>query len=253
LKKKDYPRDYRQSYNKDLYNYSVVIDESDLYIRSDKSIVTKAYMLTQKYRYEIIDYIFRNPNFEETLSSYPITEGMPPIVSAMAKASVAVNVGPMASVAGAIAEYVARDLLKECNEIIIENGGDIFMKTIKPRTVGTFAGESMFSNSVFFSVDPSNTPLGICTSSGTVGHSLSFGKADAVTAISHSASLADAAATAICNKIKTPHDIEKALEYAKEISGLIGVVALMGDEVGIWGRLKLKRKENDNTLYFNIY
>ena len=97
----------------------------------------------------------------------------------------------------------------------------------------------MLSNKIGLEINASDTPLGICTSSGMVGHSLSYGKADAVTVVSKSTPLADAAATAIGNVIKQPSDIPKGIEMAKRTDGLKGVVIITGDSLGLWGEIKL--------------
>ncbi len=126
------------------------------------------------------------------------------IVKTMAEAAEKAGVGPMAAVAGAIAEYVGRELLPFSREVIVENGGDIFLKTQKTRSIGIYAGESSpFTGKLALRIEPKDTPLGICTSAGTVGHSLSFGKCDAAILVSPSASLADAAATAVGNLIQS--------------------------------------------------
>ena len=147
----------------------------------------------------------------------------------------------MASVAGAIAEFVGTDLASGSAEIIVENGGDIYLKSQKKRLIGIYAGKSSLSNKIGLEINASDTPLGICTSSGTVGHSLSYGKADAVTVVSKSTPLADAAATAIGNIIKQPSDIPKGIEMAKRTDGLKGVVIITGDILGLWGEIKLRR------------
>jgi hypothetical protein len=150
----------------------------------------------------------------------------------------------MAAVAGAFAEFVGRDLLKYSTEIIVENGGDIFLKTTKSRLVGVYAGEdSPLTGKVALKIEPADTPLGICTSSGTVGHSLSFGKSDAVIVLSPSAALADAAATAIGNLVKTETDIQKALDYARGVTGLVGAAVIINDKMGVWGKINLIRRD----------
>ena len=149
------------------------------------------------------------------------------------------DVGPMAAVAGAIAEYLGRELLEFSPEVIVENGGDIFLKTLKNRIIGIFAGESAFTGKLGLEVYPKDTPLGICTSSGTVGHSLSYGKADAVVVTSDSTILADAATTAICNKVSNSDDIDRAIEYGQSIGGLKGIIIIIGGDVGVWGDIKL--------------
>jgi ApbE superfamily uncharacterized protein (UPF0280 family) len=121
----------------------------------------------------------------------------------------------------------------------VENGGDIFLKTLCKRTIGIYAGKSPLTGKLGLEIDGRDTPLGVCTSSGTVGHSLSFGKADAVTVVSGSTPLADAAATAIGNRVSRPGDIGAAIEFGKGIGGLKGLVIVIGGDVGAWGDIKL--------------
>jgi ApbE superfamily uncharacterized protein (UPF0280 family) len=165
--------------------------------------------------------------------------GSPKIVKEMAWAGKRAKVGPMAAVAGAIAEYVGKDLLRHSPEVIVENGGDIFMKTAVVRKVGVFAGNSPLSNKVAIEIGPLDSPLGICTSAGTVGHSLSFGKADAVVVLAKSTSLADAAATAIGNVVKEITDLEKGLALFRKIRGLTGVLIIKDDQLAVRGKVKI--------------
>jgi hypothetical protein len=147
----------------------------------------------------------------------------------------------MAAVAGAIAQYVGADLLKLSPELIVENGGDIFLKSKGERVVAIYAGGSPLSGKIGIRIKGAATPLGVCTSSGTVGHSLSFGRADAVVAVAKSAILADAAATAVGNRVKTVADITAGLEYAKGIDGLLGAVIILGEKFGAWGDVEICR------------
>ena len=147
----------------------------------------------------------------------------------------------MASVAGAIAEFVGSELLAFSPEIIVENGGDIFLKSLSKRLIGIYAGKSPLTGKIGLEINEEDTPLGICTSSGTVGHSLSYGKADAVIVLSKSATLADAAATAIANLIKQSSDIPSGIEFAKSIDGLKGVVIIEGNTMGLWGEVKISQ------------
>jgi hypothetical protein len=103
---------------------------------------------------------------------------------------------------------------KYSEDVIIENGGDDFVSSKRPRLVGTFSGTSSFSQRVFISVPPVES-IGVCTSSGTIGHSFSYGRADAATVIAPSATLADAAATAVCNAVRTKDNIERGLALAR--------------------------------------
>ncbi len=241
MKKDTYqPRTYRHWIEgKDLIAFSVTEKETDLYIRATSNLQRKALRLVLKYRKQLEGYIERNPTFQTSLEPLSISENAPAIVREMAEAGKKAGVGPMAAVAGAIAENVGKELLTFAPEIIVENGGDIYLKTLKKRVVGIYAGGSPLSGKVGLEINPRDTPLGICTSSGTVGHSLSFGRTDAVVAVAASAALADAAATAIGNQVKQPDDIDKALEFAQGIGGLKGVVIIIGGNVGVWGEIKL--------------
>jgi hypothetical protein len=149
------------------------------------------------------------------------------------------GVGPMAAVAGAVSEFVGYDLLDQTQNLIIENGGDIFLQSKNNLTVSVYAGVSVLSYKVNFLVKPDKTPLGICTSSATVGPSLSFGKADAVCVISKSATLADAAASAIGNKVKSKKDIKSALDYGMKIPGVKGIIIIYGNDMGAMGEVEL--------------
>ena len=125
------------------------------------------------------------------------------------------------------------------DEIIVENGGDLFMKTNGPVTVGIYAGSSPLSFRVGLKIDAGSEPAAVCTSSGTVGHSLSMGSADAVCVKSGSCALADAAATSIGNRVQKTGDIERALEFGKHIQGVEGVIVIRKDAMGAWGNLEV--------------
>ncbi len=144
----------------------------------------------------------------------------------MIEATTKVGVGPMASVAGTLAEFIGNELLKLSPEVIIENGGGIYLKSLKKRVIAIYAGSSPLSGRIGLEIDGQDTPLGICTSSGTVGHSLSYGRADA-------------GATAIGNLIIEPVDIKRGLLLAQEIDGLEGAVIIIGDKIGAWGEVKI--------------
>ena len=233
-------RTYRDWVNdKDLVSFSVVVKETDLHIRARRDLSAEALAATQRYRTDLESYIKSHPIFLTTLKPFEVEQDAPPIVKEMADATREAGVGPMAAVAGAIAERVGKELLPYSDEVIVENGGDIFLKTLKERFIGVYAGESKFTRKIAFSIRPEETPLGVCTSSGTVGHSLSFGYADAVIVFSPSTSLADAAATAIGNRVRIAGDIPEALEFAQGIKGLKGVAIIKGDNMGVWGQIKL--------------
>jgi uncharacterized protein len=234
------PRFYRSQHSSpDLISFSVCIKETNLFIAARCNLERKAYRSVQKHRQTIEGYIARHPEFLTSLAPVEVEPGESPIICKMAEAAQKAGVGPMAAVAGAIAESVGRDLLEYSSDIIVENGGDLFIKTTRERVVGIHAGDSLFSGKLGLTIKPTDTPCGICTSSGTVGHSLSFGKADAVTIVAASASLADAAATACCNCIQSPYDINKALSAAQSIEGVSGAIIIMADRIGAAGDVRL--------------
>jgi len=234
------PRFYRHWINDSgLISFNVAVEQTDLFIRSQRNLKGKALDSVLKHRGCLEAYIGHHPLFLTTLDPYQSESGAPAIVKEMARASQQAGVGPMAAVAGAIAEAVARDLLAFSSEIIVENGGDVFMKIAKKRLVGIYAGQSSFTQRIAIEIMPRETPLGIGTSSGTVGHSLSLGNADAVIGLASSAALADAAATAIGNMVKSKDDIPKAIEQARDIEGLCAVVIIIGEQMGVWGRVKI--------------
>ncbi len=234
------PRFYRHWIkDDDLVSFEVVVKQTDLYIRSRRDLKDKALDSVLKHRGSLEAYIGRHPIFLTTLDPYQAEAGAPAIVKEMARVSQLAGVGPMAAVAGAIAEAIGRDLLAFSPEVIVENGGDIFLKICKKRLVGVYAGQSSFTRKIALEIMPRETPLGICTSSGTVGHSLSLGGADAVIALSSSVALADAAATALGNIVKDADDIPEAIEKARSIEGLRGLVIIVGDKMGVWGKVKI--------------
>jgi ApbE superfamily uncharacterized protein (UPF0280 family) len=227
--------------------FRVVVKESDLFVHAPKHLENLARELILQYRGYIESYIARYPEFAETLSPWYCNDPAPMIVQDMINAGIKAGVGPMSAVAGAVAEYVGRGLLLHTDEIIVENGGDIFLKINEPAVVGIFAGKSPLSLRVGLRLPPDDTGLAVCTSSGTVGHSLSFGKADAVCVASRSCALADAGATAIGNQVKSKADIQNALDFGKQIQGLSGIVIIADDKIGMWGDLEMiplkKRKK----------
>ncbi len=222
-----------------LVSFQVTVKETDLYIKAARDLREKARQSVMRYRYQLEQYIFRHPEFFRSLVPLAADEFAPPIVQDMIRAAGYAGVGPMAAIAGAMAEFVGKDLLGESAEVMVENGGDIFLHSSRELKVGIFAGSSPLTFRVGLRVPATNHGWGVCTSSGTVGPSLSFGRADAVCVLSPSASLADAAATAVGNRVASSANLSQGLEKAKTIEGLTGVVIIIGDKLGAWGEVEL--------------
>ncbi len=222
-----------------LFSFQVTVKETDLYIKATRDLREMARQAIIHYRFQLEQYISKHSEFFRSLVPLPPDEFAPPIVRDMLQAAHSAGVGPMAAVAGAMAESVGKDLLANSAEVIVENGGDIFIQSAKELKVGIFAGKSPLSFRVGLKIPAANHGWGVCTSSGTVGPSLSFGRADAVCVLAPSASLADAAATAVGNLVGSSADIPKGLEKAQTIAGLTGVVIIIGDKLGAWGGVEL--------------
>lgn len=237
-------RDYRQvTPASRLSFFSLKVKETDLWIGVNSDELTDGFLKsTEKFvwklRKQVELYIDKHPVFRTTLEPVLIDPEAPECILSMIRAANQPRVGPMAAVAGMIAETVGHYLLKFYPEVIVENGGDIFIQVNQPAKVGIYAGSSPLSGKLALRIDPSKTPLGVCTSSGTVGPSLSMGKADAAVAISASVPLADAAATAIGNLVKTAKDMTAAMEFAQNIKGIDGAAIIFGDRFTAWGEIE---------------
>lgn len=223
-----------------LQAFQIKIHETDLMILAQEDYHEAATAVVLQERRQLEHYIVGHPGFLESLCPWPEDRLAPRLVKEMMQASARVNVGPMAAVAGAIAAAVGRKLLDYSPEVIVENGGDIFLKTSEAATIAVYAADSPLSMKVGLLIPADATPLGVCTSSGTVGHSLSFGRADAACVLAGDTALADAAATALGNRVKGPNDIPAALEWLSGIEDILGGVIIAGEKLGAWGELELR-------------
>ncbi len=222
-----------------LFSFSVCINESDLFISASKKLSKPATDSIMEARITIRNYITDHPEFIRSLVPLPFDTFAPQIIKKMLNAALLCGVGPMAAVAGAVAEFTGERLLQDAEEVIVENGGDLFINTNRQLTIGIFAGKSPLNGNIGIKILPGEQPVSLCTSSAQIGHSLSFGTAEAVTIKSRSATVADAAATAICNIVKHGSDIERAIKKAKSISGVMGVLIIKGEHLGIWGDIEI--------------
>jgi len=232
-------RTYRRLVQGHLLPMEVTVQETDLSVHANAIEGERIKEVVIEQRGYIEGYLQRYPEFGQSLKPWPEDPSAPPIVQEMIRAGRNAGVGPMAAVAGAVAEHVGRSLLIDTGEVIVENGGDIFLDVAEETVIGILAGRSPLSLKFGLKIDPAMTPLGVCTSSGTVGHSKSYGSADAVCVVSTSCALADAAATAVANHVKSIDDIQIAVQLAQTISGVLGVTVISGDKMGMWGQIEL--------------
>ncbi|MDD5680472.1 MAG: UPF0280 family protein [Candidatus Omnitrophica bacterium] len=222
-----------------LKTFEVRIFETDLLISAEQILKEEAEKIAYICRRDILDYIDKNRAFRDSFEPIKMDDSAPDIAKEMIKKSAIAGVGPMAGVAGAVAEYVGREILNYSPEAIVENGGDIFMSSLKDRIMAVYAGKSRLSGKVKIRLAAKKMPLGIATSSGTVGPSISFGNTDATLIISHDAILSDCVATGTGNRVNTPEDFNKAIDYARAIKGILGVLIILGDKMATWGDIEL--------------
>ncbi len=232
-------RFYRDYNEERSVSFNVKIDTSDLFIRADKNLYDLALGTLKEARAELEDYICKHDEFLHSLNPLSLCGDPGEIISAMYAASTSAGVGPMAAVAGAIAEKVGQDLLKYSDEVIVENGGDLWMKLTQPAVIGIYVNNIYFKNNIGLKIEPKNTPCSVCTSTSKLGHSISFGKADSVTVIAATGALADAAATAVCNMVQSEEDIEPALNFGMSLYGVRGCLIILRDKLAALGEIEL--------------
>jgi hypothetical protein len=210
--------------------------EAVLRICCDRFDIVTAEIVRQRHILE--DYIRSRPEFQRSLVPIDVPADAPEIARHMAWAAGLGGVGPMAAVAGAMAQWSARAALKAgAAEAIVDNGGDIFLKAVEPVIVSLSTGTSKLADRLAFRVEPRETPLSICSSSGKMGHSMSLGQCDLATVVAGDAALADAAATQAANLVRTPDDVDAALERILAIPNIAGVLIVKDDRIGLAGRL----------------
>jgi ApbE superfamily uncharacterized protein (UPF0280 family) len=231
---------------KELVSSIVRIEETDLHVLADRDVSIQGKELVVRFRLQLERYIQKHPDFRTALMPLPNDPLAPPLIREMLQAGRDAGVGPMAAVAGVVAGNVGKALIAGgVQEVIVENGGDIYLHRNVDSTIAIFAGQSPLSYNVGIRFSKERMPCGVCTSSGSVGHSLSFGDADSVTVVADSIALADAAATRLGNEVGKNKDrkvaINTALLYAKKIPGIRGVVVICDDVMGAAGDIELVR------------
>jgi ApbE superfamily uncharacterized protein (UPF0280 family) len=234
------PRTYRTRMARSgLTGFRVAVKETDLWVLAARDFSSEVRDLVIQERQQLEAYIADHPGFLTSLIPWSPDPFAPPVVREMIAAAAVAGVGPMAAVAGALAARVGRHLRAWSPEVIVENGGDLYLAISQPAIVALFAGKSSLSLRVGLNLDPALSPLGVCTSSATVGHSLSFGGADAACVLAPDPALADAAATALGNRVQGPDTIAAALEWIAGLPEILGAVVVVGEKLGAWGRVEL--------------
>ncbi len=242
------PRFYRQQFNPSRFvSFTVQYLETDLWVGVDhgsfhKEIAETVRMEVVKLRRQLDEYTMLHPAFRKSMKPVFPLQGAAENVREMCRAGLRTGTGPMASVAGLFA-LVAGEKIRnrfKVKEVVVENGGDCYIFLKEDLSIMVYAGDSPLSEKIAVIVPASETPCGICTSSGTVGPSFSSGKADAVMVGCYSPVLADAWATALANRVKSPCEIQDVLTYSEHFPEILSLVIICGDKTGIRGNFEVR-------------
>jgi len=212
---------------------------SDLFISCDRDIYSFIHDKLIDF-YNILEQeIKENPDFEKSLIPLKNYSCNNWILSEMYKTSETFNVGPMAAVAGSLCEYISREIQDRVRYLVIENGGDVYIKSTRDAVISVFLKNNYFGKGLNIKIEKKLLPCGIASSSGTFGHSLSLGNSDIAMVLAKNAIIADAAATAFANKIKNKDDLEKAVNSMKDKEGILGLLAIKDEKIAIYGQMAL--------------
>jgi len=237
-------RSYRSRFSGDERRwFCVKFLESDLWIGVDRgsysaSMEADTYTMLVELRRSMDAYLLMDPQYKTALTPYDAGLEAPDILKEMSRTSHKTGIGPMSAVAGAVAKKVAEFL--NTKEVIVENGGDIYAQATSDMDIAVFAGQSPLSEKIGLHIPAADFPLGICTSSGTVGPSLSLGRADAVMIVCKDVLQADSYATAMANRIKTVNDLQPVIDRISNIPDILGAIAVKDDRMAITGRFELR-------------
>jgi ApbE superfamily uncharacterized protein (UPF0280 family) len=241
-------RTYRSQFNTARFaGFEIKFQETDLWIgvnpESFKPEMKQvALNRIKELREKLDNYIQSEPFFKKSLKPFQPGENAPVEATEMAQAAGKAGIGPMATVAGLFAREVGNEIIQNflVKELVIENGGDIFALLNKNLVLSVFAGDSPLSERIGLEITTETSPLGICTSAGTVGPSLSYGKADAVVVVAENVLTADAFATAFGNKVKSPNDVEKVINLAEKHPEILSLLIICEDKIGVRGDYEIK-------------
>ncbi len=235
-----YEERFYRLFCKKEFSFEISYKETDLFISTDKALdKEEVRKIVKNYYEEVASYIKTNPSFFSSLVPIDIDEQAPPIVKDMAFSSAKAGVGPFSAVAGAISWYVGRELLENSSEVIIENGGDLFLKINEDKKIGLYLGEKFSPSFITIKLKKKEKPFGVASSSSCIGHSLNFGNADLVTVIATDSILADSFATSFSNRLKKEKDIQKIIKEVKRLPFIEGIIIAFKNKLFLWGKIIL--------------
>lgn len=233
-------RTYRASRHDDLISFQLVIEETDLWIAAREDLGLPMADHVRLLRGQIKSYAAVHPDFLTSLVPLEAKDRAPEIIRRMCRAGQLTGVGPMAAVAGTMAQMLAERFRDRSADLLVENGGDTYLCSTRDRHIGILSMPDQAIR-LCVPVEAREFPCSFCASSATIGHSLSFGKADLVVVRAGDASLADAAATALANALTGAEAMDRVLAMAQswEPLGLQGVFTQCEGKIGVWGKMQL--------------
>ena len=241
-------RSYRSRFSNDERRwFCVKFLESDLWIGVDNgsysaSMEADTYAMLVELRRSMDAYLLMDSGYKASLTPYDAGLEAPEILKEMSRVCHKTGIGPMSAVAGAVALKVAVFLKSQfgVKEVIVENGGDIYAEAGTDMDISVFAGQSPLSEKIGLHIPAADFPLGICTSSGTVGPSLSLGRADAVMIVCKDVLPADSYATAMANRIQSVNDLQPVIDCIQNIPDILGAIAVKDDRMAVCGQFELR-------------
>ncbi len=236
-----YQERFYRKYSENKFKIEVSHKESDLFISSDERLDKKLCEDVLKKHYQVIEeYVKQNPQFATSLSPLAFDDGVPAVIQDMLATCSLTGIGPFASVAGAVAGYVGKELLGYAKEVMVENGGDLFLKINEDKRIGVYLGDNFSLQNITLKVSRRDQTFGIASSSATIGPSLNFGKADLLTVIAKDAIIADGFATALSNKIQDEESVNGILDFAKSSQLISGLLVFFQGKLFLWGDIEIE-------------
>jgi ApbE superfamily uncharacterized protein (UPF0280 family) len=228
----------------ELFSLHIVFKQTDIWLKTEgKPDCQQAELFLKQAYHDIEGYLACDKGFLQSLHPCKVPETAPEIIKDMSRYSEEADVGPMAGVAGAIAEYIGKRISSRHRLVFCNNGGDIYYRSPAEESFSLSAPGSPFDNKIRICVPSSIEGKGLCTSSGTFGHSINMGRAYAVSILAQNACLADVWATAVSNRIRSHLDLKHILKWCTETECIEGVVILVDDYLAAWGDIRLAPAE----------
>jgi ApbE superfamily uncharacterized protein (UPF0280 family) len=215
----------------------IEIQETAATIAAERRFIGGAVDAIKMARRDIERQIRKDRFFLTTLEPYDSGSCTSETTARMCAATKQAGVGPMAAVAGAIAQAALDAMIAEgCRHAWVDNGGDVALVLESPLTLEIFTTPGS-SKAFAFELRTTGRAMGICSSSGRLGHSISFGDSDIAVTIADDAVVADAFATALGNEVKDETSLNKCFDILRSAKAVKGGLAMIDGAVAMYGEV----------------